>query len=422
MSAPAGKAALAEGRALGHGADQFWLIPWAGWKRILTRTWEQIGHDDVALLAAGVAFYSFLAFVPLLAAVVLVYGLVADPGDAARQMAQLTNVLPHDAARVIGEQLTAMTQTRQSRTALGLLSAIALAIYGSMRGATSVISALNRTYGENETRSIVRTTGLSLIITLGMIVALLAALAAIAAMSLIGSIIHLPPIVERGVTGGAWLATTLVVGILIAAVYRYGPDREDAKWLWLIPGALFASAGALLGTLLFGLYVSRFASYNATYGALGAVVCFLMWLYLTAYVLLVGSEFNAEIEHQTARDTTDGPELPMGIRGAQMADTLGDAPSDPAPKPMKRQVSHEETARGIPGLPSDAFKAVVATRLLPLLGARVGAVPVTMIVAGARRLARRDGAVKGVAMLGLGVFLVIRPEIVGKLRKKHLHE
>ena len=392
---------------VGHDAVQFWQIPRAGWKAILVRTWREIGHDDVGLLAAGVAFYSFLAFVPLLAAVVLVYGLVADPGDVARQMGTLTHVLPADAAHIIGDQLKAMTQTKQSRTAIGLLTALAIAIYGSMRGATSIISALNATYDEEETRSIFATTGLSLVITVGMICTLLAALVAIAAMSLIGSVIHLPAILETALTGGAWLVTAFLVGALIAAVYRYGPARQDVRWLWLIPGALFASLGALGGTLLFGLYVSKFASYNATYGALGAVVSFLMWLYLTAYVLLVGAEFNAEIEHQIARDTTDGPEQALGDRGAAMADTVAGATSESKPT-VHHEAEPSPRPDKTPGVMRDVGSSLVTTRIVSLVGPNVGTLPVALITTGLRSLVKRHRPIKPLILIGLGSFLLFR--------------
>jgi membrane protein len=407
MSRPHRSASIG-GSSAGAGRDavQFWQIPRAGWKEIVVRTWREIGHDDVGLLAAGVAFYSFLAFVPLLAAVVLVYGLIADPSDAARQMGSLTHVLPADAAKIIGDQLTAMTQTKQSRTALGLMVAIVVAIYGSMRGATSVVSALNATYDEEETRSIFRTTGLSLAITLGMICTLLAGLVAISAMTLLGSVIHLPAYMETAITGGAWLVTALLAGALIAAVYRYGPDREDVRWLWLVPGSLFASIGALLGTVAFGFYVSRFAGYNATYGALGAVVSFLMWLYLTAYVLLVGAEFNAEIEHQTARDTTDGPERTLGDRGASMADSVaggagGQEPNIPTPGPPSRDARPAVALPGVGG-------SMIAARIVSLAGPKIGALPLALVTSGVRSLVKRDRPGRGVVLLGLGAVLLLR--------------
>jgi membrane protein len=306
----------------GRQAHSFWEIPRKGWREILVRTWNEMNNDNLSLLSAGVAFYSFLAFVPLLAAVVLIYGIVADPSDVPRQMESLTRILPTDAAKIVAGQLKSMTETPASKTVIGLILAILLAIYGAMRGATSIIGALNITYGERETRSFIRTTALSLGFTVGAVIVSVVATLAISAMSLLGTVIRMPPFMAPLVTVGLWVMTSLIAGTLIAVVYRYGPDRADARWTWLTPGSIFASVGALIATLLFGVYVSKFADYNATYGALGAVVSFLMWLYIAAFVVLLGAELNSEVEHQTAIDTTTGPDAPMGERGAVMADTV----------------------------------------------------------------------------------------------------
>lgn len=149
------------GNARGLAAREFWQIPKAGWKEIAKRTWTETGEDNISLLAAGVAFYSFLAFVPMLAAIVLIYGIVADPANVASHMQTLVRILPTDAAKIVADQMKSLTQTPVTRTTIGLVIAILLAIYGAMRGATSVIGALNVTYGERETRNFLRATGLS---------------------------------------------------------------------------------------------------------------------------------------------------------------------------------------------------------------------------------------------------------------------
>jgi membrane protein len=306
--------------ARGRTALSFWHIPPKGWKDIVGRVWSQIGRNNVPLLAAGVAFYGFLAFVPLLASVVLLYGLFANPVSVAQRVGSLDHFLPPDAAHVVAQQLASMTAAPQSRTALGLLGALALAIYGALRGATSVVSALNVACGQTETRSLLRILGLGLALTLGGILALIAAIVAVGAMTAFTSYLILPSFWGAALQALLWLAEALIVSVLISLVYRYGPDRRPAKWSWLAPGSLFASVGTFGGTFLLGVYISRFGHYNATYGALGAVVSFLMWLYVAAYVLLLGAELNAEMEHQTACDSTIGPERPTGLRGAHMAD------------------------------------------------------------------------------------------------------
>jgi membrane protein len=275
-----------------------WYVLRRHWRAIAVRTWKEIGNDNVSLLAAGVAFYTFLAFVPLLASVVLIYGLAADPVDAAVHARVLLQILPADAAKIVGDQLETLAQTPAARTALGLLLAILLALYGAMRAATSIIGALNAAYGRHETRGFFKTTLLSFTFTAGTAIVGVVAIFAIGAMSLIGTFIRLPSPAAGLVVVLPWLAIAVIAALLIGCTYRYGPDRPPVPWRWLVPGVVTASAGALLATFLFGFYVSHFGGYNATYGALGTVVSFLMWLYLSAFLVLVGAELNAEIEHQ----------------------------------------------------------------------------------------------------------------------------
>lgn len=314
-------------RDRGRHADTPTELPPAGWRDALIRTWNESGTDNVGLISAGVAFYGFLAFVPLLAALVLTYGLMADPATVMSHLQVIFKLLPADAARLVGEQMINVTETAAGKTGLGLALALALAIYGAMSGASAIITALNIAYDEEETRGIVKTTLLSLGITLGMIVVAIFGILAISALALLESLIPAAPLfVITLIRVAFWLAAAIAASTVIAAIYRYAPDRRWAKWRWLTPGSALATLGWLVMTLGFGFYAANFASYNATYGALGAVVVFLMWLYLSSYILLLGAELNSELEHQTAKDTTKGAPRPMGEREAYVADTLGKVP------------------------------------------------------------------------------------------------
>lgn len=307
----------------GRHADRPSEIPATGWAAVLKRTWKEAGADNLSLISAGVAFYFFLALVPLLAALVLTYGLVADPATVMRHLQGLTQILPADAARLIGEQLLSVTQSAKGEKGFGLLLALLLSLYGGMRGATSIITALNIVYEEEERRGFLRTTLLSFLMTLGVVIVGAAAIVAMSAIGVVDDLLAgLGPLAHALVRMVSWIIAAALASAAIAAIYRYGPDRDAAKWRWLTPGSIVATLLWLVATLGFGFYVSRFGSYNATYGSLGAVVVLLMWLYLSAYVLLMGAELNSEIEHQTARDTTRGPDRPMGSRDAKMADTV----------------------------------------------------------------------------------------------------
>jgi membrane protein len=292
------------------------------------------------MIAAGVAFYGFLALVPLLGAFILTYGLVADPQTVLANIDSLSRLLPSDAAKLIGEQLVQLTQQSAGKTGLGVAASLALALSGAMRGASAVVTALKVASDEEERRGFIRRNLLALAITVGTVVVSVIGMLAIGALAGLEKWIpDAPSALLFSIRLAFWIGAGLAASFAVAALYRYGPDRDEPKWRWLTPGALLATVGWVLLTLGFGLYASHFANYNATYGALGAVVVLLMWLYLSAYVIILGAELNAEMEHQTARDTTKGPERPIGTRDAYVADTVGEVPpgigAEQKPKPER---------------------------------------------------------------------------------------
>jgi len=312
-------------------------MPAKGWFDVLKRSWAEMGKDNLSLIASGVAFYAFLAIVPLLGAVVLTYGLVAEPSSVVRHFQELSTMLPGDAAKLIGEQLMNVVNTASGKKGLGLLLALALAFWGATKATGAIVTALNIAYEEEETRGFIKKTLLNLAMVLGAVLVVGLAMAAITVFA------HLDRIFP-GAPGallflGRLVSWLLLAGIgagAVAALYRYGPDRDKAKWTWLTPGSVFAALGFGVLTAGFGIYVANFGNYNATYGSLGAVVVLLTWLYLSALLLLLGAELNSELEHQTARDTTKGPERPLGQRGAEMADRVApDENGNPAPPARK---------------------------------------------------------------------------------------
>ena len=311
----------------GRSATSPMEIPFSGWRDILIRTWRESTKDNLNLIAAGVTFYAFLTIVPMLGVMVLAYGLIASPETVVKNMQGLTSVMPADAARLIGEQLMTVVQTAGSQKGFGLLVALGIALYGAMKGMGAIVTAMNIAYDEEETRSFVKTTVLTLAMTLGAVVV---AIVSILAISALGAVERLmpgsPAFVHAMIKVATWILAAMVMCAGVAAVYRYAPDRDNAKWVWLSAGSALATLLILAATLGFGFYVANFGSYNATYGSLGAVVVLLTWLNLSAYILLFGAELNAELEHQTREDTTAGPPRPEGQRGAEMADTVGATP------------------------------------------------------------------------------------------------
>lgn len=267
------------------------------WKRILIEAWKEAGEDNLELIAAGVAFYAFLAFVPLLTAFVLSYGLIAEPASVVRHMGTLTSVMPQNAAGIVGDQLQGMTESAGAETGLALFVAIAISVYGASKGATSIMTALNIVFEVGERRPFLRRMLMALAMTGGAILVLFLAILAISALNFLERLMpEAGGVLRLLLKLGFFALAAAAVALLLAVIYRYGPNRPDAPWRWITPGSALATIVWLAATLGFGLYVSNFGNYNATYGSLGAVIVFLTWLYLTAYIVLLGAELNATLE------------------------------------------------------------------------------------------------------------------------------
>jgi membrane protein len=309
--------------AKGHQARSPAEIPAPGWKDIAKRTYKRVWDDNVGLVAAGVAFYSFFALLSLLGLIVLAYGFVADPATVIEHMWSLTAILPSDVAKIIGDQLMTSVQASKGTKGFGILLACLVATYGGTNGAAAVITALNIAYEEKEKRSLFRFYLLAVGMTLGALLVALCALAGTAALALLQRILpHASPAAVIAGKFAGYIALTLFAALVASALYRFGPSREDAQWKWITPGSTFAAVTWLLLTIAFGFYVSHFTNYHASYGSLGAVVALLTWAYFSAYAFIIGAELNSEIEHQTAKDSTTGSPKPMGDRGAWAADNV----------------------------------------------------------------------------------------------------
>jgi membrane protein len=331
------------GPPTGRTADSPWQMPALGWKQVAVRTWKQSSEDNVALVAAGVAFYTFLALVPLLGAIVLTYGIIADPETVLANVRSLASVMPADAAKVIGDQLMTVVQTSGSKKGLGLVIALAVALFGARNAASSIITALNIAYEEEETRGIIRVNLLALGMTAAAVVIAVVAASATTAVGYLGELLPAAPDpLLWAVKAATYLVLLLCALTGAAALYRYGPDRQRAQWTWITPGTIFAAVASLLLTSGFGFYVSHFGNYNKTYGSLATIVILVTWIWLTAFVFLFGAELNSELEHQTVKDTTAGKERPLGARGAWSADHV--ASTDEPTKPSGRDVTLPQTA------------------------------------------------------------------------------
>ncbi len=312
-----------EGHARGRAADDPRDVPRLGWRDILVRTVREAKADGVPLLAAGVAFYALLALAPALSALSGVYGVIADPSEAARHVRDLLAAAPREVRELVQEQLTAAAERDRGEAVLAIVFGTALALWSASSGVQHLIQAINRAYDEDETRGFLKVRALALALSIGAVVFLAAAVGVIALLpaALAGTALGEPTRVAIGVL--RWPALALAMVLALGLLYRVTPDRDDPRWRWVGLGSVVATVLWLIGSGLFSLYAANFGKYEDTYGALGGVVVVMLWLFLTAYVIVLGAEINAEAERQTAKDTTTGRRRPQGARGAEAADTLG---------------------------------------------------------------------------------------------------
>lgn len=329
MSKPPGPKRTAETNAelAGTQADKPTEIPAKGWKQIAGRAWKESKADNVPMLAAGVAFFGFLALFPALIATMTVYGLVVSPARARSQVNQYASALPSDSRKILSDQLAAVTQGNGKALGIGLIISVLLALWSASGGMANLMKAVNIAYDEEETRGFIKLRGTALALTIGAVIFVLITLALVAVVPAVLNNLNLGVIGEVIAQIVRWVALAAAVAAALAIVYRVAPDRDAPKLRWTSLGAIVATVLWIIGSVAFSLYVSNFGSYNKTYGAVAGVAVLMLWLYLTSYIVLFGAEVNAESEQQTARDTTKGPAQPIGERGAVAADSMPGTPS-----------------------------------------------------------------------------------------------
>ncbi len=306
--------------ALGRSADSPVKIPWRGWKAVLGRTFQEMISDRISLIAAGCAFYGMLALFPAMSMLISVYGLIFDPASVEPQLQVLRNLLPPAGFALISDRVHVLVAQHSATLGISLLVSTLITLWSSATGTKSVLSALNLAYEERETRSFIRFQLTAFAFTLGAIMSAVVGLGMLlllpATLTFIGVSEH-----QKGLIQGASLLVLVAfVMLALSVLYRFGPSRQPARWHWVTPGSLVATLLWLFASAAFSFYVGHFASYDATYGPLGAVIGVMMWFWVTVLVVLLGAELNAELELQTVRDSTTGPPKPIGRRGAYVAD------------------------------------------------------------------------------------------------------
>lgn len=303
-------------------------IPHKGWVDILWRTGASYFGDRVGFVAGGVTFFVVLSLFPTLAAFVTIYGLFADPSDAWSRLQFLYSVLPAGVAEFLGGEMERLAGTSTGQLTFTLVWTLMLSLWTANGAIKVLFYGVNVAYHEVEKRNLVQYNLLCMAFTLSGLVAVLLSAAMVVGVPVVLGFLglaeewnHLAPL--------RWPMLFLVYVAALTVIYRFGPSRRRARWRWLTPGAIFAALLSLGLSLGFSWYLQTFVR-TASYGPLAAMMGFFLWTWLTVQIVLMGAELNAEIEHQTAVDTTVGDGRAIGERGAVMADSVGPRRGNPA--------------------------------------------------------------------------------------------
>lgn len=275
---------------------------WSDWKVILKRVREAIEKDNLALISAGVAFWAMLALFPAIAAVIGLYGLIADPATIRSHLETLRQILPDSAYEIIAGQVDSLL-AQESGLGIASVVAIVISLWSARLGVKALVTGLNVVYDRADSRGFLRQILVALSLTALLIAVVLVAFAAVVVVPATIALLPLGSVGEWIADLARWPIALVAVAIGLVVLYRYGPNRTRPQVRWVTWGAALATLLWLVGSLLFSLYVANFANYNETYGSLGAIVGLLMWFYLSAFVMLLGAELNAEMERHTSCDT-----------------------------------------------------------------------------------------------------------------------
>jgi len=322
-----------------HDVDSPFQIRLRDWRSILVRVFNRMMADNLGVLAGGVAFYGFLSIFPAIAGALMVWGLFASGDVLLDQIQTLRAIVPADAFDLIATQMVRIATQSTGELQIGAIVTLLIALWSASRGAAALMGALNMAYHEKETRGFIKVNLLAFAFTLAGVFFVVLSLAAIGAVPPILESLFLGAFLEALVRIVRWL---MMIGLFLAAcaaVYRFAPSRQHARWRWIIPGALAAALVWLSASVIFSAYLANFDAYNTTFGSLGAVAALLMWFWLSAYAICMGAELNSQLELFTTKDTTEGAPKRPGHRGAYVADHIENPETAEGPTPQAEDVT-----------------------------------------------------------------------------------
>lgn len=297
-------------------------IPPRGLRDVAWRTAREVLDDRLPSVAGGVTFFTLLALFPAIGVFVSLYGLFADIEMVRQQLRELAGVIPREVLAIVGDQMERLAVREEASLSLAFVVSFLLSIWSANAGMKALFEGLNTAYEEVERRGFIRLTLISLTCTVGAILFLTVVTGLLVAAPLALDWLGLERLKVLMIPL-RWAVLLLIAVGAFAMVYRIGPSRQPPRWRWVGPGAIVAAALWLATSLGFSWYVNNIAHYDATYGSLAAVIGFMVWVWASVIMVLIGAELNSELERQTAVDSTTGPSRPLGERGAQVADSVG---------------------------------------------------------------------------------------------------
>lgn len=292
----------------------------AGWGKVLKHTYGNLSTDNLSIFCAGAAFYTLLSIFPALLGAVLVYGIFTDPAVLGGHLALVEPFMPSQALALLQDRLKVLVTRSEEGLGLGLILSAGAALWSASRGASALIAMLNTVYKEPEGHGFIASAATSIALTIGGIAALGLSVIVLAAVPAALALVPMPDAIASLVRLARWPMIALLIFLAVAILYKIAPHRRDPKLHWVVPGAIAATALWIVGSVLFSLYIENFADYDATFGAMTSIIVLMVWIYYSLFIVALGAELNAELELLTRIDTTIGPDLPMGQRGAFVAD------------------------------------------------------------------------------------------------------
>jgi len=278
-------------------------LSFQGWKTVLLRTKDAISEDNVPIVSAGVAFYSFLAIFPALTALISIYGLAFNPQQVQNQLMQLATVMPSEALEIVEQQLEQLVTTSGGALGWGVAIGILFSLWSAKQGTSSLFTGLDIAYGVKNHRGFLMQNAISLLFTLGAILLVILSMGLIVAFPIAVEYLGLPPGIETLISWLRWVLLAVIVISFLCLIYKYAPGRRPLRgYKWVMVGAILATILWLIASWGFSFYVSNFGNYGEMYGAISAVVVLMLWLFLTSFIVLLGAELNSEIVRYSKKE------------------------------------------------------------------------------------------------------------------------